>query len=145
MPARSIILLLPLLVLSGCATAPSGTEAKRQVTVIHGDIPVVANGESADDVRQKLGAPAEIRPGKSHGVNFEVWVYYFEKYLGKTEVVSFVNRPALSGAFENDPFARIPEPVYRMVDQKLVVTLRLLVINGRISSQTTRSELLLGS
>jgi len=151
MPARFIIILLLLLLLllglGGCASAPAGrgTASSRQVTVIHGDFPVIANGMSADEVRQKLGAPAEIRQGKSNERDFEVWVYYLEKFLGKTEVVSFVNRPAMSGTFANDPFAMVPEPVYTMVDHKLLVTLRLVMLNGRLVSQTVKNEQLLGS
>jgi len=78
MPSRYVLLLsLPLLWLAGCAT---GVEAGRfsHVTVITGDFPVLETGMTLEEVRQKLGDPAEILPAKPAERNAAVWIYYLE-------------------------------------------------------------------
>lgn len=146
MPARFILLLvLPLFWLVGCSSVPGDGARSGSVTVITGDLPVLVNGMSAAEVRQMLGEPAEIKPMESAAGKAEVWLYHLEKYLGRTELVTFVNRPAPGASFESDPSTMIPEPVTTWVDHKLRVTLRLLMFNGRLTSQTARSEQLFGS
>lgn len=148
MSARIIILLsLSLCWLAGCAISPAGAEANRSghPTLITGDFPVLANGMSAEEIRLKLGDPAEIRPMNRTEGNAEIWVYYFEKYLGRTEILTYVNRPALAGSsYANDPAGMVSEPVSTMVDQKVLVTVNLLMFNGRLVSQAAKSEQKLG-
>lgn len=63
-----------------------------------------------------------------------------EKYLGQTEVVTYQNRPVFSGTFANDAMAGVPDQVYTVVDRKLLVTLHLLMFNGRLTAMKTQSK-----
>ena len=145
MTSRSLLILssLPLLCLAGCAGLPATSEADGSryghVTVITGDLPVLERGMSVEAVRQKLGEPAEIKPMQAEE-NAEVWIYYLEKFVGQTQVISDVNRPSFSGASATNPSGMISEPFYTMANQKLVVTLRLLIYNGRLVAHTAKSE-----
>ena len=141
----AICLSLPLLWLTGCTDLSIGNESSRhgRVTVITGDIPTLERGMPADEVRRKLGAPAEIKPVKSSNGSAEIWVYYLEKFVGKTQVVNYVNRPAFGGAL-NDPTGMVSEPVYLLADQKVLVTLKLLILDGRLSVHSANKEQRIG-
>ena len=146
MTSRSLLILssLPLLCLAGCAGLPATSEADASryghVTVITGELPVLEQGMSVEAVRLKLGEPAEVRPVQPADENAVIWIYYLEKFVGQTQVISDLNRPSFSGASATNPSGMISEPFYTMANQKLVVTLRLLIYNGRLVAHTAKSE-----
>lgn len=141
MPARHLILpLLALLALAGCST-PGGTEAERtgRVRTFTGDLPALVTGMTTEEVRLRLGAPAEIKPMTSSGVTAETWVYYFEKTIGPTTVFNgAMSSP--SGSLAGD-YSRSGLGVdYLVVERRLLVTLRLLMVNGQLTARTAQSE-----
>ncbi|HVT73481.1 MAG TPA: hypothetical protein VHD61_10110 [Lacunisphaera sp.] len=148
MPSRFLAwLVLPACWLAGCALAPDAAPAggPGRITVVLGDFPVLNDGMTAAEVRAKLGEPAEIKATPSVNGSGEIWTYYLEKYLGKTQVVTHLEPRAPSGALGGDPMAGFAEPVYTMVDEKLVVTLHLLFNHGQLVYQVARSQKVFGS
>ncbi len=137
MPARaSILLALPLLWLTACTSLPTDAGRTDRVTIINGEFPVLTRGMTAADIQQRLGAPADIKPmAPAAGMVSEVWVYYLEKSLGRSTVVS-----GLTGSLGGD-FGRAGlGPDYIVAERKLLVTLRLLMVNGQLTAQTAKSE-----
>ncbi|HVZ62955.1 MAG TPA: hypothetical protein VG936_00085 [Lacunisphaera sp.] len=148
MPSRLFPWLALLLCgLAGCHVAPdvANTGGPGRITVVLGDFPVLRDGSTAAEVRAQLGEPAEIKPTASVAGSSEIWIYYLEKYLGKTQVITHLERRATGGTMGGDPMAGISEPVYTMVDEKMVVTLHLLFNNGQLVYQVARSHKVLGS
>lgn len=78
-----------LLALTACTNIPTDTGRASRVTIINGDFPVLTQGMTTAEVRQRLGEPAEIQPMASPvEATAEVWVYYLEKSLGRFTVVT---------------------------------------------------------
>lgn len=148
MPSRLFTwLALPVCWLASCTVAPDGTPIGRtgRITIVHGDFPVLSEGISSADVRAQLGEPAEITPAPSVAGHSEVWVYHLEKYLGQTQVVTHLAERGSGGPLGGEPLAGISEPVYTLVDEKIVVTLHLLFRNGQLVYQVARSRQVIGS
>jgi hypothetical protein len=140
MPARFLLLLaLSLPWLTGCQ-APDAAGASNRVTIITGAFPAVTPGMTAAEVRQRLGHPAEIQPMAAAGASAEVWVYYLEKSLGRTAVLTGMSGVLSSGSLagEHGPSGLAPD--YLMAERRLFVTLRVLLVNGQVSAHTARSE-----
>lgn len=140
MPARFLLLLaLALPWLTGCQ-APDASGTSSRVTIITGAIPTVTPGMTAAEVRQHLGAPAEVKPMPSPGAPAEIWVYYFEKSLGRTAVLTGMNRAVSSGSMmgEHGPSGLAPD--YVMAERIQLFTLRVLLVNGQVTAHTVRVE-----
>ena len=145
MLARSCSLLaltLSLGGLTGCsspsATTSAGSAQSAQITAIKGLFPVLTQGMTGKVVRQKLGNPAEIEPMESSTGKAEVWVYHFEKSVGMTQVATGTRDVQTYAGTSTIMLA--PELVYSPVEQKSLVTLRLLMFNDRLEAQKALVE-----
>lgn len=142
MHARHYILFaLALLGLTACTSIPTDTARAGRVTIINGDFPVLTQGMTTAEVRQRLGEPADVQPmASSVEATAEVWVYYLEKSLGRSTVVTGLTGGLSYGSLAGDYHRSGLAPDYIMAERKLLVTLRLLMVNGQISAHTIRSE-----
>ena len=142
MHARYLILsALALLGLTACTRIPTDTGRTGRVTIINGDFPVLMQGMTTAEVRQRLGEPAEIQPMASPAeASAEVWVYYLEKSLGRSSVVTGLTGGLSNGSLAGDFYRSGLAPDYVLAERKLLVTLRLLMINGQLSAHTAKSE-----
>ncbi|HWA25715.1 MAG TPA: hypothetical protein VG734_08650 [Lacunisphaera sp.] len=132
----SILVALPVLWLTACSGLPVGSGRAGQVTIVNGEFPVLTRGMTLAEIRQTLGEPAEIQPGTgATDVTSEVWVYYLEKSLGRSTVVS-----GLTGTLGGDFGRAGMGPDYIIAERKLLVTLRLLMVNGRLFAQSAKSD-----
>ncbi len=130
---------------SGCSNPPAaarvGTDQAAQITVIKGLFPTLAVGMTGKVVRQKLGPPAAIEPMEAPAGRAEVWVYHFEKTVGMTQVATSTRDiPALGVTGGGTVTVNTPELVYTPVEQKTLVTLRLLMFNDRLTAQKALVE-----
>lgn len=140
MPARFLLLLaLALPWLTGCQ-APDASGTANRVTIITGEFPTVTAGMTAADVRQRLGQPAQIQPLTAAGASAEVWIYHLEKSLGRTAVLTGMAGVLSSGSLAGDYGRSGLAPDYLMAERRLLVTLRVLLVNGQVSAHTVRSE-----
>ena len=142
MHARCFILFaLALFGLTACTSIPIDTGRAGRVTIINGDFPVIMPGMTTAEVRQRLGEPAEIQPMTSPAeASAEVWVYYLEKSLGRSTVVTGLTGGLSNGSLAGDYHRSGLAPDYVLAERKLLVTLRLLMINGQVSAHTVKSE-----
>jgi hypothetical protein len=142
MHARHYMLFaLALFGLTACTSIPADTGRAGRVTIINGDFPVLTSGMTTAEVRQRLGEPAEIQPMTSPAeASAEVWVYYLEKSLGRSTVVTGLTGGLSNGSLAGDYHRSGLAPDYIMAERKLLVTLRLLMVNGQISAHTIKSE-----
>ena len=141
MHARCFILsALVLLGLAACTSVPTDTGRAGRVTTITGDFPTLAPGMTTTEIRQRLGEPAEIQPMAAAGAAAEVWVYYLEKSLGRTAVLTGMTGAMSSGSLSGDYGSSGLAPDYVMAERWLVVTLRLLMVDGQLSAHTATSE-----
>ena len=142
MHARCFILFaFALIGLTACTSIPTDTGRAGRITIITGDFPVLTPGMTTAEVRQRIGEPAEIQPMTSPAeASAEVWVYYLEKSLGRAAVVTGLTGGLSNGSLAGDFYRSSLAPDYVMAERKLLVTLRLLMINGQISAHTVRSE-----
>jgi hypothetical protein len=88
---------------------------------------------SAADVRQRFGAPAEIRPyEKVESVKAEIWVYHGTEFGGVREVGGGVREvpyvDPLSGQTK-----MMQEPLTRLERMSIRHTVQLLMIEGRVA------------
>jgi hypothetical protein len=126
--------------LAGCATAPAPAKSA-QITDIKGLFPKLEKDMSADVIRQKLGAPAEIKPMDAPAGKAEVWVYHFEKSVGMTQVATgTVDVPTFSTGISGSITSSAPVLTYSMAEKKSMVTLSLLMFNGRLAAQKAMVE-----
>jgi hypothetical protein len=140
MPARFLVLVaLVLPWLSGCQV-PSAPGGSHRTTVITGDIPSLTAGMTAAEVRQRFGAPAEIQPMNAAGASAEVWIYYLEKSLGRTAVLTGMTGMLSSDSLAGDSSRSGLAPDYLMAERRLLITLRVLLVGGRVSAHTAQSE-----
>ncbi len=138
---RFILCALALLGLTACTSIPTDTGRANRVTIITGDFPVLAQGMTTAEVRQRFGDPAEIQPmTPSAEATAEVWVYYLEKSLGRAPVVTGLTGGLSNGSLAGDYHRSGLAPDYIMAERKLLVTLRLLMVNGQVSAHTVKSE-----
>ena len=142
MHARNFILsVLALIGLTACTSIPTDTARAGRVTIINGDFPVLTQGMTTMEIRQRLGEPAEIQPMASPvEATAEVWVYYLEKSLGRSTVVSGLTGGLSNGSLAGDYHRSGLAPDYVLAERKLLVTLRLLMVNGQLSAHAVRSE-----
>jgi hypothetical protein len=140
MPARFLILLaLVLPWLSGCH-APDASGSSGRVTFIAGEIPSITAGMTGAEIRQRFGAPAEIQPMTVSGAAAELWIYYFEKSLGRTAVITGMAGVLSSGSLAGDYSRSGLAPDYLMAERRLLITLRVLLVNDQVSAHSERSE-----
>jgi outer membrane protein assembly factor BamE (lipoprotein component of BamABCDE complex) len=141
-----LLLTLSGLALAGCTSAPApaagtGSVPSAQITAIKGQFPVLKRGMSADDVRQKLGNPAEILPMESPTGKAEVWVYNFEKTVSTSQIASSTRDvPAFGAPLSLTIMTSVPEPVYTLKEDKAVITLSLLMFNHHLAAQKAKVE-----
>lgn len=148
MLTRSLVLVVLTLSsgwLAGCssspATAGAGSARSAQITAVKGLFPVLAKGMTAEVIRQKLGHPADIEPMNSPEGKAEVWVYHFEKTVDMTQVASSTKGvPAFGAPLSLTATMMVQEPVYTMKEEKAVITLSLLMFNGRLEAQKAKVE-----
>ena len=141
-----LALALSLCELSGCSSPPAttgaGPDQSAKITAIKGLFPVLAAGMTSEVVRKKLGKPAEIEPMESPKGKAEVWVYHFEKSVGMTQVATGTRDIPAFGISATGPggATTVQEMVYTPVEQKSLVTLRLLMFNSRLTAQKALVE-----
>lgn len=149
MLSRSLTLLAFALSLggfSGCSSPPAtdGADSAQsaQITAIKGLFPVLTVGMTSEAVRRKLGKPAEIEPMESPKGKAEVWVYHFEQSVGMTQVATGTRDIPAFGISATGPggTTTVQEMVYTPVEQMSLVTLRLLMFNGRLTAQKAQVE-----
>jgi len=108
--------------------------------------PKLEKGMSAEAIRQKLGAPAEIQAmAPVDGNKSEVWIYHYKKDLGLTQVASGtrdVEVMAPSGT-TGVGMTTIKEPTYSLAEKTADITLSLLMFNGRLQVQKAKVEVTL--
>jgi len=138
----ALVSLTLICVLAGCATAPADAPVKAaQITDIKGLFPKLEKDMSAEVVRQKLGAPAEIKPMDAPTGKAEVWIYHFEKSVGMTQVATgTVDIPTFGTGMTGAVTTSAPALTYSMADKKSVVTLSLLMFNDRLTAQKAMVE-----
>jgi hypothetical protein len=110
------------------------------VIPIVGDVPLLQVGMTVADVRQRLGEPASIKSMPSQEVVAETWIYYFEKPLGPTTIFNGATSMASGGSLAGDYGRSGLGPDYLVAQRKLLVTLRLLMVNGQLAAQAASSE-----
>jgi hypothetical protein len=137
---RFFLSVLVLLGLAGCTGVPTGTGRAGRVTIITGDFPALTPGMTTTEIRQRFGEPAEIQPMTAAGPAAEVWVYHLEKSLGRTTVLTGLTGGLSSGSLAGDYSRSGLAPDYVLAERKLLVTLRLLMVDGQLSAHTATSE-----
>lgn len=138
---HSMLFALALLGLTACTSIPTDTARAGRVTIITGDFPVLTQGMTTAEVRQRLGEPADIQPmASSVEATAEVWIYYLEKSLGRSTVVTGLTGGLSYGSLAGDYHRSGLAPDYILAERKLLVTLRLLMVNGQLSAHTVKSE-----
>lgn len=147
MPSRSFALLaLTITGLLVACSGPSTTAGARsatpaQITTVKGLFPALEKDMSTDVIRQKLGPPAEIQPMASPEGKAEVWVYHFEKSVGMTQVATGTRDvPAMGLGMAGPVTTTVQEQTYSMAETRSMVTLSLLMFNGRLAAQKAKVE-----
>ena len=97
---------------------------------------------TTDMVRQKLGEPVEIKPMDSPvGGKAEIWVYHIESTVGMTQVAaSMKDVPAFSVTMSGSDMITVQDPVYSMKEDKMLITLSLLIYNGKLTARRAQVE-----
>lgn len=137
LPAAALTLLLAGCVSDATTPAPPATPAAAART-----FPELTQGMTADEVRAKLGSPESVSPMESPEGRAEVWVYRFENTVGTEQVATGMKSvPVFAGmpdAAGGGSFVKhVQEPVYGTAEKKEIVTLHLLLFNGRLAAQKT--------
>jgi hypothetical protein len=153
MPTRFypvLIIALSTVWLGGCASsAPSGTVADNATHSAKAapspeaemPFPKLTKGISAAEVRQKLGAPAEVQSTPSPEGKAETWIYRYVKDLGMTQVAAGTHDvPVLSVVPTAYGTTTIQEPVYKTVPKHAEITLSLLMFNDHLEAQKAAVE-----
>lgn len=140
MPARLLLLLALALPWLAACQAPNATAPRNRVTIIEGEFPSLSAGMSAAEVRQRLGDPAQIQSLPAADATAEMWLYYLEKSLGRITLVTGMTGTLSSGTLAGDYGRSGIGPDYILAERKVLVTLRLLMVDGRLSAHTARSE-----
>jgi hypothetical protein len=136
-------------VLAGCVNPPSApapaTAGTGPTAAVVGDHPEQAlkKGMTADQVRQIMGAPAEIKPKPAPTGNAEVWVYR-RTVLGPPQQVQVGTKPISVVAKDADGIYRSrvvqEEPIYRQVHDRITETVLLLMFDGQLVEQGLTSQ-----
>lgn len=92
------------------------------------------------EIRQRFGEPAEIQPMTAAGTAPEVWVYHLKKSLGRTTVLTGLTGDLSSGSLAGDYSRSGLAPDYVLAERKLLLTLRLPMVDGQLSAHIATSE-----
>lgn len=131
--------------LSGCANAPASAQkdpaGKKPTNPALRQLPVLMQGMTTDMVREKLGAPMEIKPMEVPTGKAEIWVYRIESTVGMTQVAtSMKDVPAFTVTPTGVDTVMIQNPVYTMKEEKMLITLSLLIYNGKLTARRAQAE-----
>jgi hypothetical protein len=132
----------PTTLATGDQPAPAGTAVKSASTS-DSDMPFpkLEKGTTAEVVRQKLGAPAEIQPTPSPEGKAEIWIYKYEKDLGTVQIATGTREvQVMSPTSTASGTASVQEPVYTTAIKKQEITLSLLMFNGQLQVQKAKVE-----
>jgi hypothetical protein len=137
---------------AGCVNAPTAPSAT--APAVSGTRPAIAvapghpeqaltKGMTADQVRQIMGAPAEVKPRPAPTGNAEVWVYRRTTYGGAQQVQVgsrpiTVSEQGADGTYR-DRIIR-EDPIYRQAHVKTTDTIQLLMFDGRFVEQGVTSQ-----
>ena len=124
--------------------APGAAASKVAATSDSGmPFPKLEKGTTAEVVRQKLGAPAEIQPTPSPKGKAEIWIYNYEKDLGTVQVAAGTREVQVVGIGSLTSSAGTvasQETVYAPAAKKQEITLSLLMFNDKLEVQKAKVE-----
>ena len=126
---------------SGCTNAPTTAEnpapLSNATAAAQSQFPELKRGMTAEAIRATLGDPAEIRPMESKLGKAEVWVFHIERTINTTQVATSTRELPAFSLNTVDKLGTTLDMVYSLADQKAVTILSVLMINGRMLSQSS--------
>jgi outer membrane protein assembly factor BamE (lipoprotein component of BamABCDE complex) len=146
---RALAPLALIAVLAGCVNPPSSpapaNAGSGPAAAAAGDHPerTLKKGMTADQVRQIMGAPAEIKPKPAPTGKAEVWVYR-RTVLGPPQQVQVGVQPITVTVQDPDGVTRQKtlreDPIYRQAHDKITETILLLMFDNQLVEQGVTSQ-----
>jgi outer membrane protein assembly factor BamE (lipoprotein component of BamABCDE complex) len=146
---RALAPLALIALLAGCANAPSSSApagaGAGPTAAAADDHPErgLKKGMTAAQVRQIMGAPAEINPRPSPTGKAEAWVYH-RTFIGPPQQLQVGTKPISVMVQDADGVYRShviqEEPIYRQAHDKTTETIHLLMFDGQLVEQATTAQ-----
>lgn len=147
---RRVLASLALIALfAACANAPSpsapagaGTGPTAAAADDHPER-TLKKGMTAEQVRQIMGAPAEINPRPATAGRAEAWVYR-RTIIGPPQQVQVGTKPITVMVQDADGVYRArviqEEPIYRLAHDRIIETIHLLMFDGQLLEEATTAK-----
>lgn len=150
----SVVLIVSCSWFAGCSSPATtvtenhpatGAAAPKVAATSDSDMPFpkLEKGTTAEVVREKLGAPAEIQSTPSPKGKAEIWIYHYEKDLGTVQVAAGTREVQVVGMGSLTSSAgtvAAQETVYAPAAKKQEITLSLLMFNDHLAVQKAKVE-----